>query len=71
MKIEKIPSDILGAVRQRLGADDENDISMDHEIEKMSAKQLIAKWSGWHLGDEDWGKEMVNKYELLKKLETE
>jgi hypothetical protein len=71
MKIKKIPENILDAVRQRLGADDENDTSRDQLIEKMTPKELMAKWSGWHLGYEDWGNEIINKYEHLKKLEQE
>lgn len=70
MKIDKIPLSILDAVRQRLGAEDENDTSFDEQIERLTPKELMAKWSGWHLGDEDWARMIINDYENLKKLEN-
>jgi len=71
MRIDKIPLNVLDAVRQRLGAEDENDTEFDGRIEKMSPRELMAKWSGWHLGDEDWAHEIIGTYENLKKLEKE
>ena len=69
MKIDAIPLNILDAVRQRLGADDENDTSFDEKIKKMSSRDLVAKWSGWHLGDESWAYTIIGMYETLKVLE--
>jgi hypothetical protein len=59
MKIEHIPKDVLSAVRQRLGTDDENDSSRDSIIQTMSPKQLMMKWSEWNLGDEYWARYII------------
>jgi hypothetical protein len=64
--LEKEHPTLLGDVRQRLGAEDENDIKYDYKIEGFNAKQIMAKWCGWHLGDEDWGNEIIGRYEELK-----
>jgi hypothetical protein len=69
MKIEHIPKEILSAVRQRLGADDENDPSKDSIVEKMNAKQLLMEWSGWKLGDVYWARYIIEIYEQLNKIE--
>jgi len=66
MKTELIPTRILTAVRQRLGAKDENDISMDKEIIGMNPRELVSKWTGWVLGDEGWGHMVIDYYESLK-----
>jgi len=71
MKIELIPTRILTAVRQRLGASDENDNSMDKEIIAMTPKELISKWTGWVLGDESWGSMIINYYESLTILSAD
>lgn len=52
----------LGNIRQRLGAKDENDTSRDDEINAMSAEQLVAKKSGWELGDESWAESYIEIY---------
>ena len=65
MKIENIPLSLLEAVRQRLGAKDENDNSIDLTIERLTPEELVAKWSGWHLGDEVWGRTIINYYNQL------
>lgn len=70
MDVEKIPPNILDAVRERLG-NDENDTRFDSKISKMSPKELMAKWSGWHLGDESWALSIICSYEHLKELEKE
>ena len=59
---------IIGHVRQRLGADDENDKSLDSRINKMSNSALMKAWSGWVLGDGDWWVIMKSYYDDLKKL---
>lgn len=58
---------ILGSVRQRLGAEDENDESHDGQIVEMSASQIIAKHCGWELGDESWAKSFIQDYLYLAK----
>lgn len=70
MDIDKIPSNVLDAVRECLG-DDGDDTRFDNRISKMSPKELMAKWSGWHLGDESWALNIIYMYEQLKKLEKD
>jgi hypothetical protein len=55
----------LADIRQRLGAKDENDSSYDDRINKMTAEELVAKKSGWELGDESWGESYVEIYRQL------
>ena len=57
---------ILQDVRQRLGAKNEDDTSYDDIIAKMSAKEIMAKWCGWNLGDEGWANLIINIYENIK-----
>ena len=68
MKIELIPLNILEAVRQNLGAEDENDTSCDKQIETMTPLQLMEKYSAWHLGDSGWARDFIGGYETLKEL---
>lgn len=56
--VQKLNSRTLGAVRQRLGAEDETDPSKDDKINRMTADEITRAWSGWHLGDESWWGEM-------------
>jgi hypothetical protein len=37
---------ILGDIRQRLGAKDENDSSFDNQINSMTADEIMSEWSG-------------------------
>ena len=55
--VEKLKkSSQLGAVRQRLGADNENDKSCDAQINKMSSHAVVRAVCGWHYGDGNiWG----------------
>lgn len=69
MDITKINKRKLGEIRQRLGAENEYDQSYDDRISRMSPKEIVAKWCGWVLGDEDWGNEIVTFYEDLKSIE--
>jgi len=71
MKINKIPLNILDAVRQNLGAEDEKDTSQDSNIEKMSPIELMECWSAWNLGDKSWASEIIGSYNYLKELEKE
>lgn len=59
---------IIGDVRQRFGADDENDTQMDEHINKRDNSQLVAAWSGWHLGDGNWWNTMKTYYDGLERL---
>jgi len=66
MEIDKIPMYILGAVRQRFGAVDEEDTQFDERIKKLEPIELVAKWSGWNLGDESWARIMISYYNTLQ-----
>lgn len=55
----------LADIRQRLGAKDENDTSRDERINQMTAEELVAKKSGWELGDESWAESYVEIYRQL------
>lgn len=57
---------ILGDIRQRLGAKDEHDSSLDKKIDSMTAEDLMAEWSAWKLGSADWWKDMNRKYIRLR-----
>lgn len=59
---------ILGDVRQRFGADDENDKSKDTIINKQDNDSLIEAWTGWHLGDGSWWTTMKSYYDGLERL---
>ena len=59
---------IIGDVRQRLGADDENDTSSDTRINQMDNSQLIEQWTGWHLGDGSWWRTMKAYYDGLERI---
>lgn len=59
---------IIGDVRQRLGADDENDTSSDARINQMDNSQLVKQWAGWYLGDGSWWTTMKAYYDGLERL---
>jgi len=59
---------IIGDVRQRLGAYDENDTSSDSRINRMENSQLIKQWAGWHLGDGSWWTKMKAYHDGLERL---
>ena len=59
---------IIGDVRQRLGADGENDASSDTRINQMDNSQLVEQWAGWHLGDGSWWTTMKAYYDGLEQL---
>ena len=58
---------ILGDIRQRLGADNENDTSFDKDIDQMTADELMYAWAAWKLGYGDWWTDMKKKYDRLRK----
>lgn len=41
---------VLGAVRQRLGADHDHDTSFDKEINAMSSHRVVYNYAAWELG---------------------
>ncbi len=56
----------LGDVRQRLGADGENDKSQDERINSMSNFELVGAYSAWHLGTNDWWVSMKIMFDELE-----
>lgn len=59
---------IIGDVRQRLGADNENDEQMDMHINTYNHDQLVKAWAGWYLGDGSWWTTMKAYYDGLERL---
>ncbi len=47
IRIEKLDSEVLGAVRQSLGADDEDDESKDDQIMTMDVETVFRKYLEW------------------------
>lgn len=66
-KLKKIG--ILGAVRQRMGADDENDDVYDEDINKLGNSELVEKYCGWELGDGSWWTDFKYFFDSLCKME--
>jgi hypothetical protein len=52
MKLNEIG--YLGELRQRLGAEDENDTRFDNDILKLSPFERVRHIAGWNLGDSYW-----------------
>ena len=59
---------ILGDIRQRNGAKDSKDDSVDTFINRMSNERLIEDWCGWHLGDDSWWISMKSKFDALERM---
>lgn len=72
MKIKLIPAGVLAGARQRLGAEHSQDTSQDRFIEKADPIQIIAWYSGWRLGHDDWGREIVQSYlDMINAIEKD
>jgi hypothetical protein len=56
---------ILGDVRERLGAENENDESQDAKINKMTPHQIVKEWCAWKIGDGWWWSEMKSYFDSL------
>lgn len=70
--IEKLKAlGILGAVRQRMGADNQQDDVYDEQINEMNNSELIEKWCGWHLGDGSWWTDMKYKFDKLVEMDSQ
>ena len=69
IKIENIPLNVLEALRNRLG-EDENDTSNDERISGLSPKEMLAEYCGWHLGDRNCAYDIIGYYEELKQQLT-
>lgn len=67
--VEKLQTiGILGIVRQRLGAINENDVNVDKTINQMDSSQIVYHWAEWYLGDGGWWFKMKNYYDRLEKM---
>ena len=53
-----IPNHILERIRQRYDLD-ENDSSLDAEIEKLSPIEKLREAVAWELGDPDWANQVL------------
>ena len=60
---------ILSNVRQRLGAKDENDESLDEKINKLSNSKCIGLSMGWELGDDSWWHDAKGQFDELEELD--
>lgn len=58
----------LGAVRQRLGADDADDTCCDSHINEMSSHDIVRAICGWHIGDGAWWDGLKDSYDELEGL---
>lgn len=61
---------MLGAVRQRLGAENETDESFDATINRMSNSSLVENWCGWYLGDGSWWSDMKRYLDKLEEFDS-
>ncbi len=66
-KLKKVG--MLASVRQRLGARSATDNSYDEQINKASNSDLVALYSAWYLGTEDWWYDLKWKFDQLKELD--
>lgn len=64
-KLQEMGSD-LGAVRQRLGANNESDTTYDSEINSMSSHNIVRAICGWHLGDSSWWDSLKQSFDKLE-----
>lgn len=69
--LKEINSTKLSNIRRRLGAVDENDTSVDDEINAMSNSDLVATDIAWRLGDEYWWQDAKAFFDDLEKASAE
>jgi hypothetical protein len=70
--VEKLTQlDVIGDVRQRLGADDEKDTSSDDRINKMDNSKLSEQWTEWYLSDGSRQTTMKAYYDGLERLSSD
>jgi hypothetical protein len=60
---------ILGDVRQRLGAIDEKDDTLDDEINGLDNSKLIELHCGWKLGDGSWWTDFKQMFDTLEEID--
>jgi hypothetical protein len=58
---------ILGDVRQRMGAENDNDDLFDSEINEMTPDQVMYEWVGWKLGYGSWWYKFKEAYDRISK----
>jgi hypothetical protein len=60
---------ILAHVRKSLGADCDEDTSLDDTINNLSNSDLIAQWSQWHFGYKEWWETMKRLFDKLEEID--
>ena len=68
--LDKLPKDVLHAVRQRAGAKGESDDSFDDTIRQMYPEGIAARYAGWYLGDDLWGHKIVDVFKVAQAAEV-
>jgi hypothetical protein len=68
--ISKLNASVLGDIRQRLGAEDENDTTCDERIIRMSANELFDAWCNWN-GLTNWGPDLRHTLDHLRRVVNE
>lgn len=67
--IEKLKEiGILEEIRQRLGAENENDESKDNKINSISNHRLIKEYCTWQIGDGTWWDYMKSYFDQLEEM---
>ena len=59
---------IIGNIRQRYGASDENDPSKDEIINQLNNDQIMEAWSSWNLGYSGWWELMNSYFDKLEQM---
>ena len=57
---------IIGVVRQRLGAANQNDESFDESINQIDNDRIVREWAIWYLGTDGWWVRMKAVYDKLE-----
>ena len=68
LDLEKLPTDALYDVRQRLGADDPTSTECDAKIARMSASHFFDEWCNWN-GLVGWGGQIRSTLDAARKAE--
>lgn len=57
---------ILGDVRQRLGAENDDDSLFDDKINEMTPDEIMYEWVGWKLGYGSWWHTFKSAYDRIR-----
>ena len=67
--ISELDSEVLGAVRERLGCDDPDDQTHDKEISSMSPEEVFNSYLEWH-GIIGYSASIRNAMESIKRASS-